>query len=197
MSGARTEPIAVLLWRGGFVTGFLGPYRKLNDLLAAAVGVVASTVMAVIIVAPFAAAVIRYWTGQGYDWLAELPPQLIPWVVFPLVGVMLRRGRHIAVDVLPHFLRGRGLYLLRAAVLAVSLAACALFAVFGVSAVQFFARLGQLSTTELEFPLWYLYVSYPVGFMLAANFCLEGLLQHLAGNVEAVAVEPELQGFVQ
>jgi TRAP-type C4-dicarboxylate transport system permease small subunit len=177
--------------------GVLGAYAALNDVLATAIVWFASALMMIIAVAPFVAAVVRYWTGQGYDWLAELPPQLLPWVVFPLVGVVLRRERHIAVDILPHFLEGRRLLRLRAAVMAISLAACVLFAVFGVSAVRFFARLGQISTTEIEFPLWWLYVSYPLGFALAANFCLEALLRHLAGRTAPAAAEPELQGLIE
>jgi TRAP-type C4-dicarboxylate transport system permease small subunit len=179
------------------VVGLVGAYARLNDRLAAAITAVASALMMIIVVAPFAAAVIRYWTGQGYDWLAELPPQLLPWVVFPLVGVLLRKERHIAVDVLPHFLEGRGLAVLRAIVMAISLAGCVLFAVYGAIAVRFFAQLGQISTTEIEFPLWWLYVSYPLGFALAANFCLEALLRHISGDAPVRDAEPELQGLIE
>ena len=56
------------------------------------------------------------------------------------------------------------------------------FAVFGVRTVLFFRQLGQVSTTEFEFPLWMLYALYPIGFALAANFCLESLLRELAGT---------------
>jgi TRAP-type C4-dicarboxylate transport system permease small subunit len=47
---------------------------------------------------------------------------------------------------------------------------------------MFFRQLGQMSTTEIEFPLWVLYTSYPLGFALAANFALESLLLELAGR---------------
>jgi TRAP-type C4-dicarboxylate transport system permease small subunit len=42
-----------------------------------------------------------------------------------------------------------------------------------------------MSTTEFEFPLWMLYTSYPLGFLIAANFALESLLRELAGKREA------------
>jgi TRAP-type C4-dicarboxylate transport system permease small subunit len=175
----------------------LGAYARFNDVLAAVIVSIASALMLVIVLAPFVAAVVRYWTGQGYDWLAELPPQLLPWVVFPLVGVLLRRERHIAVDVLPHFLDGARLRWLRTSVMAISLAGCLVFAIFGVSAVRFFARLGQISTTEIEFPLWWLYVSYPLGFALAANFCLEAMLQQIAGRAAPALASPELKGLIE
>jgi TRAP-type C4-dicarboxylate transport system permease small subunit len=58
--------------------------------------------------------------------------------------------------------------------------------VFGVKTVLFFRQLGQVSTTEIEFPLWVLYTSYPLGFLFAANFALESLLCELAGKRRAV-----------
>lgn len=176
----------------------LGGYRRLNDALATAISAFAALLVAIMVATPFIAAVLRNATGQGYDWLAELPPQLVPWIVFPLAGVMLRRERHIAIDLLPHMLAGsRAGTVLRIFVMAVSLCACLVFAVFGVTAVSFFAALGQLSTTEIEFPLWILYVSYPVGFFLAANFCFEALLQQLTGNARPSARADELPEFVR
>jgi TRAP-type C4-dicarboxylate transport system permease small subunit len=136
----------------------------------------------VIVALPFIAAVVRYATGEGYTWLAEFPPQLVPWVVFPLLGVVLRHDGHIAVDVLPHYVKGRALTVLRAAVLGACLLAAIAFAIFGANTVLFFKQLGQVSTTEIEFPLWVLYLSYPLGFALAANFALESLLGELVGG---------------
>jgi TRAP-type C4-dicarboxylate transport system permease small subunit len=147
-------------------------------LIAAFTGLI----ILVIVALPFVAAAIRYFTGEGYMWLAEFPPELVPWVVFPLLGVVLRNDGHIAVDVLPHFLRGRALTRLRAAVLGCSLVAAVAFAVFGFKTVLFFRQLGQVSATEMAFPLWLIYLSYPIGFALAANFALESLLRELAGK---------------
>lgn len=165
----------------------LAVYKRLNDGLAWLIVGFAGVLVLVIVALPFVSAVVRYLTGEGYTWLAETPPQLVPWVVFPLLGVVLRHDGHIAVDVLPHYLRGRALTLVRAAVLAVCLAAGIAFGVFGAKTVLFFRQLGQMSTTEIEFPLWVLYIAYPLGFFLAANFALESLLRELAGTREARA----------
>lgn len=161
---------------------YLDAYKKVNDALEWLIVGFTGLLLLVIVALPFVSAVVRYITGEGYTWLAESPPQLVPWVVFPLLGVVLRHDGHIAVDVLPHYVQGRTLTLLRAAVLAACLAAGVAFAVFGVNTVLFFRQLGQVSTTEIEFPLWILYTSYPLGFALAANFALESLLRELAGK---------------
>jgi TRAP-type C4-dicarboxylate transport system permease small subunit len=103
-------------------------------------------------------------------------------VAFLLLGVVLRHDGHIAVDVLPNYVGGRTLTLLRAGILGFCVVAGVAFAIFGWNTVLFFRQLGQMSPTEIEFPLWILYVSYPLGFLLAANFALESLLLELAGK---------------
>jgi TRAP-type C4-dicarboxylate transport system permease small subunit len=164
---------------------YLDAYKKVNDALEWLIVGFSGLLILLIVALPFVSAVVRYVTGEGYTWLAESPPQLVPWVVFPLLGIVLRHDGHIAVDVLPHYVQGRTLTLLRAAVLGACLAAAVAFAVFGVKTVLFFAQLGQMSTTEIEFPMWVLYISYPLGFILAANFALESLMRELAGKRRA------------
>ena len=173
---------------------FLEAYRRVNDALESLIVAFTGGVVVLIVALPFVAAVVRFGTGEGYTWLAESPPQLVPWVVFPLLGVLLRHDRHIAVDVLPHFLTGRRLAVLRLTVLAICLVSCLAFAAFGTRTVLFFRQLGQMSTTEFEFPLWVLYMSYPIGFLLAANFCLEALLREARGQ-RAAAQTPGTTGM--
>jgi len=168
----------------------LEAYKRLNDGLEWLIVAFTGLLVLIIVALPFVSAVVRYLTGEGYTWLAEAPPQLVPWVVFPLIGVVLRRDGHIAVDVLPHYLEGRSLTVLRAIVLGVCVAAALAFAVFGARTVLFFRQLGQMSTTEIEIPLWILYTSYPLGFALAASFALESLLLEIAGRRTRGGVSP-------
>jgi TRAP-type C4-dicarboxylate transport system permease small subunit len=158
------------------LTEFYHCYRRFNDELEGVLLALASVVVAVVVVLPFASFAVRALTGEGYSFLAETAPQLVPWMVFPVLGILLRRDSHITVDVLPHFLSGKRLRYLRILVLMICLLATLLMGIFGISTTSFYAKLGQLSTTEIEFPLWYLYMSYPIGFLLAANFCLESLI---------------------
>jgi TRAP-type C4-dicarboxylate transport system permease small subunit len=162
--------------------GFYDAYRRFNDVLERIIVAVACVAVAVIVLLPFVGVVVRWVTGEGYSFLAETAPQLVPWVVFPMIGVLLRCDGHITVDMLPHFLKGRSQTVLRVVVLAICVIATAVMAWFGMRTTAFFAKLGQLSTTEIEFPLWYLYVSYPVGLLLAANFCLESLIGESLGR---------------
>ena len=147
-AGARQDDVAGDLRRGqalrrpelscARIRLVLEAYKKLNDGLEWLIVGFSGLLILVIVALPFVSAVVRYFTGEGYTWLAETPPQLVPWVVFPLLGVVLRHDGHIAVDVMPHYLKGRALALLRAAVLAACLAAGIAFAVFGARTVLFF-----------------------------------------------------------
>lgn len=161
---------------------FYDAYRRFNDLLEAVIVAFACVIGAVIVMLPFVGVAVRLVTGEGYSFLAETAPQLVPWMVFPMIGVLLRRDSHIAVDMLPHFLKGRALKVLRVVVLAICVASTLAMGWFGAQTTAFFARLGQISTTEIEFPLWYLYVSFPIGLFLAANFCVEGLIGEALGR---------------
>ena len=157
-------------------------YRRFNDVVERVIIVATCGVVAVIVLLPFVGVAVRWITGEGYSFLAETAPQLVPWMVFPMIGVLLRRDGHIAVDMVPHFLSGRAAVALRVAVLAICAIATAAMGWFGIRTTAFFATLGQLSTTEIEFPLWYLYLSYPVGMLLAASFCLESLIGEWTGR---------------
>lgn len=157
-------------------------YKRVNDALEVVLVAFSCLVVAVIVALPMTSAVTRLITGQGYSFLGETAPQLVPWMVFPMLGVLLRKDGHITVDMMIHFLSGRALTWLRIFILAVSLLATLAIGVLGYHTTVFFAGLGQLSATEIQFPLWYLYVSYPMGFFLAANFCLESLIGEALGR---------------
>jgi TRAP-type C4-dicarboxylate transport system permease small subunit len=171
--------------------GFYEVYRRVNDVIERLIVLIAGLAVAVVVVLPFLGFAVRGLTGEGYTFLAETPPQLVPWIVLPMIGVLLRRDGHIAVDMLQHMLTGRALTALRVTVLLISLLSVCVMAFYGARTTAFFATLGQLSTTEIEFPLWYLYISFPIGFALAANFCLESLIGEALGvrpRGEAVAL---------
>lgn len=162
----------------------LGP---INDGLAVLTSAVAMIVVAIMVAALTASAVTRYVSGTGYDWLIELPPALVPWLVFPLLGPLLRQGRHIAVDLLPTYLSGRPGLVLSLFGNLVTLVGALIFLLAGNEAVALFRRLGQLMELEIEIPIWWMYLAFPVGFSILALFAVEAILRDL---VELTARRP-------
>ncbi len=153
--------------------------RRVNDVIAVVAMAIAMTVVGFAVLAVLAGAIERHTTGMGYAWMNDLPPFLMPWCVFPLLGVLLRRERHIVVEVAPSLLTGGRLRLLRIVVATICLLTGIAFCIAGIEAVSFFQMLGEITETEIEIPFWWLYAAFPVGFGLFALFALEMLLREL------------------
>lgn len=130
-------------------------------------------------IALFAQAVERHTTGQGYAWMSDFPPFLIPWCVFPLMGVLLRGDHHIVVEIAPSLLKGKKLSILRLLIGVICLSTGVIFCYAGSIAVDFFMLLGEVTETEIEIPFWYLYAAFPTGFAVLSLFALERILDEL------------------
>lgn len=156
--------------------------RALNDVLEKTVGLVSGLLIAVMVLIVFGGAVTRHMTGTGYNMVMELPPMLVPWLVFPLAGVLIRTGAHIGVDFLPDRLSPKGARWLRALVAALTLGAAVLFCIAGYEATDLFMMVGQRTEMEWSFPIWWIYLSFPVGFAIMASFALEVLVAAIAGR---------------
>ena len=159
--------------------------RTLNHILEISASILASTIAGVMVLALTASAITRYISGTGYDWFIELPPALVPWLVFPLLGPLLRSGAHIQVDLMPNLLTGQKLLLMRLFVFSIMLVGAVIFFIAGNEAVALFRRLGQLMELEIELPIWWMYLAFPTGFAILFLFALELFLETLAELLKA------------
>ena len=153
--------------------------RAINGTLESITAVTSSCLAAVMVLALTASAITRYVSGTGYDWFIELPPALVPWMVFPLFGPLLRSGSHIQVDLLPAFLHGMAALWLKLFVYTLMIAGSVIFLQAGNEAVALFRRLGQLMELEIEMPIWWMYLAFPTGFAILALFSVELWLETL------------------
>lgn len=159
-------------------TALLTLLKHLNDLLERIVTIVAVGITLLMVCALVLSAITRYISGTGYDWFIELPPSLIPWLVFPLLGPLLRSGAHIKVELLTNSLTKLQLLILQVLVYTILLLGAGVFLLAGIDAVELFKRLGQLMELEIEVPIWWMYLAFPVGFAIMFSFALELLLKH-------------------
>lgn len=162
------------------MNALLRSIRLVNGLLEKVTAVTSSMLAGVMVLALTLSAITRYVSGTGYDWFIELPPALVPWMVFPLLGPLLRSGAHIQVDLLPNMLEGRALSLLKVFVYATMFVGAFIFVMAGNDAVALFRRLGQLMELEIELPIWWMYFAFPVGFGILVLFAAELLLEEIA-----------------
>ena len=155
------------------MTSILWLFRAVNGALEKLTAVTSSCLAAVMVLALSGSAVTRYVSGTGYDWFIELPPALVPWMVFPLLGPLLRSGSHIQVDLLPTFLKGSAALWLKLFVYTLMVVGALIFVQAGNEAVALFRRLGQLMELEIEIPIWWMYLAFPTGFVILALFSIE------------------------
>ena len=157
----------------------LAHISKFNGLLEKAVYMLAIFIVANMVLALFLSALVRYLSGTGYDWFIELPPILTSWLVFPLLGPLLKSGSHIKVDVLNNTLSSKNLSLLRLVISFIALVASLVFLMAGIEATSLYFKLGQVMELEIEIPIWWVYLAFPTGFAIMAIFALELVLSEV------------------
>ena len=95
--------------------------QAINSFINEIILWLATTIIAIIVLALFLSAFTRYVSGIGYDWFIELPPVLTSWLVFPLLGPLLIKGKHIKVDFISSYIGERSKSLLRLLVALIAL----------------------------------------------------------------------------
>ena len=147
-----------------------------NERLEKAIYLLAMFLVANMVLALFLSALIRYLSGTGYDWFIELPPILTSWLVFPLLGPLLKSGSHIKVDILNNVLNFQQLSMLRLVIATIALLASIVFLIAGIEATSLYFKLGQVMELEIEIPIWWVYLAFPTGFGILTLFAIELIL---------------------
>ena len=158
------------------MNNFLWPLQFINGVLSKFAFFVAMAIVAVMVLALSASALTRYISGHGFDWFIELPPALVSWLVFPMLGPLLKTGNHIEVDFVSTVFSQRSIKFVKLFVYFVSLISSLIFFKAGLDATVLFYNLGQMMELEIDVPIWYMFLSFPVGFAIMGLFSLELLI---------------------
>ena len=145
---------------------FLSPLGQFNKVISQIVFALATALIGLIVLALTMSAVTRYVSGNGYDWFIELPPAMVTWMVFPLLGPLFKSGQHISVDFVTVFLSSPQVAFLKFLTHVVTLIAAVIFTQAGIEATQLYIQLGELMELEIEIPVWWIYLAFPVGFII-------------------------------
>ena len=147
--------------------------RAINNLFASASMMLAMSIIFIMVAALFLSATTRFITGTGFAWFIELPPVLVSWLVFPLLGPLLKRGQHIKVDFLTPILSERFKKILFLLVNLVAFISACVFFKAGLDATIMYYNLGQVMEIEISIPIWWMFLAFPVGFLILALTALE------------------------
>ena len=161
-------------------------FQKITDILAKVILGLAAVIIGFDVFSIFLEAVGRYMVGSSRAFMEELPRILVPLVVFPMMGVLMKLKRHITVGVLPERLKGKARSLLLIVVYSVVLAVAIQFLIAGIIAVRYYFQMGFETHTEIVFKFWVTYLPFPVGFGLLILFAVELLCQELATLIRLV-----------
>jgi len=148
-------------------------WSRVSHFLEKALMAVACIILAGTTLSLSAEALARTFFSRTWGLMEELPSLFMPYLVFLLLGVALRRNLHVSVDLLPAFLKGRAKAVLEAVIyLATGVGSC--FLLYGAMlGVKGFYQMGLRTTTEIAFPLWVFYLSLAIGFGLLVLFAAE------------------------
>jgi len=158
------------------MNNILLPLQFINGILSKITFFIAMVIVSIMVLALSASALTRYVSGHGFDWFIELPPALVSWLVFPMLGPLLKTGSHIEVDFVSTVMTQRSIKFVKFFVYFVSLVSSFIFFKAGLDATLLFYNLGQMMELEIDIPIWYMFVSFPVGFIIMGLFSLELLI---------------------
>ena len=164
----------------------LGYYQKITGVLSKAILGFAAAIIGLDVLSIFLEAVSRYVFGESRASMEEIPRLLVPFIVFPMMGVLLKLKKHITVEILPERLKGKARSLLLIIVYSIVVAVAVQFLIAGVNAVRYYFQMGFEIQGELIFPVWISYLAFPVGFGLLVLFAVELLLQELLTLINLV-----------
>ena len=153
--------------------------RAINNLFASASMMLAMSIIFIMVAALFLSATTRFITGTGFAWFIELPPVLVSWLVFPLLGPLLKKGQHIKVDFLTPILSERFKKILFLLVNLVAFISACVFFKAGLDATIMYYNLGQVMEIEISIPIWWMFLAFPVGFLMLALSSLELLFDNI------------------
>lgn len=140
---------------------------------------------------------MRYFLGRPVPWVDEMVGYLLVGIVMFAAADALRRGEHIAVDLITDRLRGparRGAQILSLAAVGV---AGAVLLVAGLETVAFTKLLGIRSTGYLNVPMHLPQLLVPLGGGLLALAALGGLLRMALGLAPDVELHPGERGLAE
>ncbi len=139
-------------------------FGRLFDALA---GLAALMLLAMVIVVT-ADIVLRNFAGSAFVWANEVSEYALYLMTLLTAPWLLRRGRHVRLDLLLTMLPARAAWLLEALGDLLGFAVCIVLIRYGAAMTIDSWRIGAITIKNLVFPEWWLLAPLPAAFLLLA-----------------------------
>ncbi len=142
---------------------------KTYDKFLDAINVVTGILLAVLCAIVFIQVIMRYGYGHSLSWSEELTRYMFVWIIYLGVNLGIRSDSQIKIDIMDLALHGKARKALHIIQHLVSIAAC-LAAAWGS---YYLIKIGFLAISPtLHWPMWVVYIVFPIGFALDIIACL-------------------------
>jgi len=139
-------------------------FGRLLDILAA----IAALMLLATVILTTADIALRNVAHGGFVWANEVSEYTLYLMTLLTAPWLLRRGRHIRLDLVLVMLPDRVAWLVEAASDALGIAVCVIMVRYGVAMTDESWRLSSITIKNLVFPEWWLLAPLPVTFLLLA-----------------------------
>ncbi len=150
-------------------------------------------ILAVLIIGLSTLAICFQVIGRSFGWTVAIfeegPRLFFCYAVLPMLGVLYRRGRHINVEILPAYLKGKPkIVLMLVTDLAMTVGSIFLLAA-GVSGTEVLYASEMRVVGVLELYQYVLMLSVPISAVLLLYYSVEGLVLHSWALAKGEALE--------
>lgn len=143
----------------------MNPGNKLKNVLCNLDTIVASIVLAILIILTFAGVPFRYILGAPFTWLEEVQLACMVWIVFAAAGAAFRAGNQVAIEMIVDMMPQKMQKAVSVLISVVVLAVIGYLFYQSLGYINVFLKSGR-ATPMLKIPYSLIYGIAPVSYVL-------------------------------
>lgn len=161
----------------------MGKLSKVSRILEAPLELVSGIFLLLILTFVFIEVISRYVFAASHGFMEEFSRWFQVWIAFMMLGVIEKRRRHIAIDILPGRLSGKYKNALMIVISIMNLIVAIVLGWAGIELTQLLRQTGVLSQTNIPTPMWIIRICVPLGAVFLAFFSIEHLITDIRSLV--------------
>ena len=154
----------------------MNPGNKLKNVLCSLDTIVASIVLAILIILTFAGVPFRYILGAPFTWLEEVQLACMVWIVFAAAGAAFRAGNQVAIEMIVDLMPKKMQKAVTVFISVVVLAVVGYLFYQSLGYINVFLKSGR-ATPMLKIPYALIYGIAPVSYVMMVNSYFYALIK--------------------